>query len=78
MCLAVPLLLEEREGDLGKVSMAGGTIEVDLSLVPQAGTGDYVLVHAGFAINVYEKDEAEEVLALWDTIAQIEEQEQKS
>lgn len=66
MCLAIPLVLTEREGGIGKVAVAGGSIEVDLSLVPDARAGDYVLVHAGFAITVYEKQEAEEILALWE------------
>ena len=65
MCLAIPLILSDREGDTGHVAMAGGSIEVDLTLVPNAQPGDYVLVHAGFAINVYEKEEAQEILALW-------------
>lgn len=53
MCLALPgEVVDVVEGDLrtGRVSFGGVTKEICLEYVPEAGVGDFVLVHAGFAI----------------------------
>ncbi|MGC8961884.1 MAG: HypC/HybG/HupF family hydrogenase formation chaperone [Candidatus Bathyarchaeia archaeon] len=67
MCLAVPAKIVRKSAD-GRTAEAdfGGSIlrEVDLSLV-EAEIGDYVLVHAGFAIEVLNPKEATETLKLW-------------
>ncbi|MEM1550762.1 MAG: HypC/HybG/HupF family hydrogenase formation chaperone [Candidatus Bathyarchaeia archaeon] len=73
MCLAVPARIIEINGDLAKVDFGGGVIrEANVSLV-DAKVGDYVLVHAGYAIQVLEKEEAEETLMLWKEILETEE-----
>ena len=68
MCLAVPgklLGTEEREGSrLGRVEFGGIVREVCLDLVPEAGVGDYVIVHAGFAISRLDVEEAERTYQL--------------
>lgn len=63
MCLAVPGRLAAIIGDdafvrNGKVDFAGVVKEVSLALLPDANVGDYVLVHAGFAISVLNEKEA--------------------
>jgi hydrogenase expression/formation protein HypC len=63
MCLAVPGKIISIEGDEGltrngKVSFSGIVKEVNLAVVPDADIGDYVLVHAGFAISVVDESEA--------------------
>ncbi|MDD3730829.1 MAG: HypC/HybG/HupF family hydrogenase formation chaperone [candidate division Zixibacteria bacterium] len=63
MCLAVPgKIISIVEGDelsrSGRVSFAGIVKEISLALVPEAKVGDYVLVHAGFAINTLDETEA--------------------
>lgn len=68
MCLAVPgELLTVEGGDAlvrqGRVSFAGIVKQVCLVYVPQAVPGDYVLVHAGFAIAVLDATEAQKTLA---------------
>lgn len=64
MCLSIPgRILEQSEGS-ARVDVDGSLVEADLSLVPDAAVGDYVLVHAGFAIQKYEEAEALETLAL--------------
>lgn len=66
MCLAVPgKIIEVREGDgpvsrVGTVDFQGTRVEVGLSFTPQASVGDWVLVHAGFALNVLDEAEAAE------------------
>lgn len=73
MCLAVPGELLEVEGDdpltrEGRVAFAGVIRRVNLAYVPEASPGDYVLVHAGFAIAVIDEAEALRTLALLDEI----------
>ena len=63
MCLAVPGKVLEIEGSLGKVDFGGNVLDVQLGFV-RAKAGDYVLVHAGCAIEVLKKDQAEEILGL--------------
>ncbi|MDR1701819.1 MAG: HypC/HybG/HupF family hydrogenase formation chaperone [Sporomusaceae bacterium] len=64
MCLAVPAKLIAREEYIGMVEVEGITRKVGLSLVPEAKVGDFVLIHAGFAIEIVEKEEAARVLEL--------------
>lgn len=65
MCLGVPAqIVELGENDRAKVSIAGTMREACLDLVPEATVGDWVLLHAGFAIQVLDADAAAETLAL--------------
>lgn len=68
MCLAVPMRLVEREGDLGVVELEGVRREVHLGFVPDLSIGDYVLVHAGFVIEKLQKEQAEEDLRLLEQL----------
>ncbi|MCX7829752.1 MAG: HypC/HybG/HupF family hydrogenase formation chaperone [Acidobacteria bacterium] len=65
MCLAVPMKLVKMENSVGLVELSGIEREVSLDLVPEAKIGDYLLIHAGFAISVIDEKEANETL---DTI----------
>ena len=65
MCLAVPAKIEVIQGETGEVSIGGNRIKANLSLVESPKIGDYVLVHAGFAIAKYTPEEAAESLAEW-------------
>lgn len=65
MCLAVPARIEQINGSRARVSLQGNVIEADLSLVEEPAVGDWVLVHAGFAIEKLDPEEAEETLALF-------------
>lgn len=65
MCLAIPALITEKKSDnLATAEILGVTREVALDLTPQANVGDYVLVHAGFAIEVVDVDYAKETIEL--------------
>jgi hydrogenase expression/formation protein HypC len=64
MCLAVPGKILSIDGVAGVVNMSGVEVNVGLQLVPGAKVGDYVLLHAGFAIQVIEEDEALETAEL--------------
>jgi hydrogenase expression/formation protein HypC len=74
MCLAVPGELLSIEGDdpltrEGRIAFAGIVKRANLAYVPEARVGDYVLVHAGFAISVIDEEKARATLAL---LAEIE------
>jgi hydrogenase expression/formation protein HypC len=70
MCLGVPGKVVEiiEESPLGmtmaKVSFGGIVKEICLAYVPEAGPGDYVIVHAGFALNAIDEEEAMEVFEM--------------
>ncbi len=69
MCLAVPGRITEIEGTTAQVDFGGVSRDASLTLVPDAVVGDYVLVHAGFAIEVLNEREAEETLELFRDLA---------
>lgn len=68
MCLAVPgkiITSEEHNGiRIGRVQFGGIVREVRLDFVPEAGVGDYVMVHVGFAISRVDSEEAERAYLL--------------
>lgn len=69
MCLAIPgkvLEITEENGlKMGRVDYDGTVQRACLAYVPEVTVGQYVLVHAGFAINVLDEEEALRTLALW-------------
>jgi len=68
MCLAIPAKVVEISGDTAKVDFGAGTIrDVNVSLV-EAKIGEYIIVHAGYAIEVLDQKAAEETLAMWNEI----------
>jgi hydrogenase expression/formation protein HypC len=75
MCLAVPGKVIRIDDDgpfsrAGKVDFGGVVREVNLALVPDAGEGDYVLVHVGMAITKVDEEEAARV---FETLREMEE-----
>ena len=64
MCLALPMRITAIDGTLATIAAAGLEQRASLMLVPEAEVGDYVLVHAGFAISVIDEAEAKETLEL--------------
>lgn len=60
--------MEKLEGDQGVVDLGGVRKPVSLALVPEAGVGDYVIVHVGFAIGLVDPEEAARTLALFDEL----------
>jgi hydrogenase expression/formation protein HypC len=68
MCLAIPAKVLEINGETAKVDFGAGTIrDVDVSLV-EPKIGEYVIVHAGYAIEILDQKAAEETLELWNEI----------
>jgi len=75
MCLAIPALIKSIEDKEAEAEIGGVTRRISLWLTPEAKVGDYALVHTGYAINILDKEEAEETLKLLEEIAAVGEEE---
>ena len=64
MCIALPMRITAVDGARATIAAEGLEQECSIMLVPGAGVGDYVLVHAGFAISVLDEAEAQETFDL--------------
>jgi hydrogenase expression/formation protein HypC len=64
MCLAVPGRVEKLEETIALVDVGGATVRVRTDLVPDTREGEWVLVHAGFALEKVDEEYAKETLAL--------------
>ena len=74
MCLAVPGKILDITGDepttrMGRVSFGGIVKAVNLAYVPEAGVGDYVIVHVGFAISKLDEEAASRTLQTYADLA---------
>ena len=74
MCLAVPAKIVEKVDMLATVDVSGVTRKVSLMLVPEAEVGDFVLVHAGFAIQKVDEEEAVRTMELLKELAGYDEE----
>ena len=72
MCLAVPGRIVSKDGTLGLVDVRGNRLRAGLALVPEADVGDWVLVHAGFAITKLTLEDAAETNAHQDQMEELE------
>lgn len=71
MCLAIPGRITKIDDDMASVDFGGGTSrQVNVSLV-NAKVGEYVIVHAGFAIEILNEEAAKETLELWNEILNL-------
>ncbi|TYB88847.1 MAG: HypC/HybG/HupF family hydrogenase formation chaperone [Kosmotoga sp.] len=66
MCLAVPLEIVELKDNKAVVERSGVRFEADIRLLKNVKVGDFVLVHAGFAIQKVNREEAQKTLELYD------------
>ena len=77
MCLAIPgkliAITEELDQTFrkGKVSFGGITKEINLSMVPEANVGDYVLVHVGVAISTVDEEEAQKTFSYLQQMGEV-------
>ena len=72
MCLAVPArLIRCKEGE-ALADLHGNQIEISTALLPEAGIGDWVLIHAGFAIKKLDQNELQETWAVLEDLARSE------
>lgn len=75
MCLAIPMQLVERSEFEGTAELRGVRRAISLLLCPETEIGNYVLVHAGFAIAAVDEEEARRTLEILDQMAVEEEPE---
>ena len=75
MCLAIPgkvlEVFEDRGVRMGRADFGGTVRKVCLESVPEAGIGDYVLVHVGFALSKVDPEEAERTYRLLEELGQL-------
>ena len=74
MCLAVPVKVSKIEGQNAFVELGGLSRQANITLVPDVKVGDYVLLHAGFAIERLDEEEAEETLRIFAEMAEAEQE----
>ncbi|MBI5869347.1 MAG: HypC/HybG/HupF family hydrogenase formation chaperone [Actinobacteria bacterium] len=68
MCLAIPAKIVGIDEKMATVDVGGVTRRASVVLLPEAAPGDYVLMHAGFAISLVDEDEALETIRLFDEL----------
>lgn len=71
MCLAVPGKIIKIEGDVGDIDFGGVIRKANISMV-DANIGDWAVVHAGFAIEIMDEEEAMETIELWNDVLESE------
>ena len=62
MCLGIPMKIVRIDGETGLVKTGGLERKANLSLIKDAKVGDYILMHAGFAIEKVKEDEAKRTI----------------
>jgi len=72
MCLSVPALVVKIEGQMADVSVDGAIFQAGLQMVSNIHVGDYILLHAGFAIQKISVEEALETLNLLNELKSFE------
>jgi hydrogenase expression/formation protein HypC len=65
MCLAVPGKVESLSGDTAEIDFSGLKRKASVLFIPDVKIGDFVLVHAGFAIQKVDKDAAKETIRIF-------------
>jgi len=71
MCVATPMRIVGIEGSSAKVDAAGVQAQVSIELVDDVAVGDYVIVHAGYAISRLSPEEAQETLAIFARLREL-------
>lgn len=68
MCLGIPAKIISREGEVARVTIGGVEYTASLQLLPEAVIGDFVVIHAGFAIEKIDPDETAKTIKLFQEI----------
>ncbi len=69
MCLAIPAKIIEINNQMANVEVGGVSRQASVILLPDASPGNYVLMHAGFAISLVDEEEALETIKLFEQLA---------
>ncbi|OGX18461.1 MAG: hypothetical protein A3K83_05565 [Omnitrophica WOR_2 bacterium RBG_13_44_8b] len=68
MCLAIPMKIRKIKGEFAQVEAGRLTRTVNIAMLPRACAGNYVIVHAGFALQIVDPAKAKETLELFNEI----------
>ena len=68
MCLAIPMKILETDGFSARVEVEGTSTDANVSLIENPCIGDYVIIHAGFAIERLDEAEAKKRIALFNEL----------
>jgi len=71
MCIAVPSKVIKIEGKVAETELGGVIRKVSIEMVPEVKVGDYVMVHAGLAISIVDREEAEMERELWEELMEV-------
>jgi hydrogenase expression/formation protein HypC len=71
MCLSIPAKVKKIEGDMAEVSVGGTLYKASLQMLDNVQTGDYILLHTGFAIQKLSPEEAEESLKVFEEFEEL-------
>ncbi|GAB4310954.1 MAG: HypC/HybG/HupF family hydrogenase formation chaperone [Bacteroidales bacterium] len=71
MCLSIPALVEEINGDMATVSVGGARYEASLQMLEDVKPGDYILLHTGFAIQKLSEEEAKASLEAFEEFSEL-------
>ena len=72
MCLAIPMRIVETDGASARVEVEGTSTDANVSLIENPSAGDYVIIHAGFAIEKLDEVEAKKRIALFAELGMTE------
>ena len=72
MCIGIPAKVIEISGTSGKVDYEGVERETSFLMLPEAKVGDYVILHAGFAIKRLDAEDAKETLRIIQEMVRVE------
>ena len=68
MCLAIPMKIKKITGEFAKVETGRLTMTINIQMLPNVKVGDYVIVHAGFALEIIDPKKAKQTLKIIDEI----------
>ena len=71
MCLSIPARVESIEGDMAMVSVGGIEYRASLQMIEGVQTGDYILLHTGFAIQKISEEDAMETIRLFQEFEEL-------
>ena len=71
MCVATPMRIVAVEGSNATVDVSGIQVLVSIELVDDVAVGDYVIVHAGYAIQRLDPEDAQETLAIFERLKEL-------
>jgi len=77
MCLAIPMKVITVSGNEAVAEVGGAEYQANLTILPDIKIGEYIIVHAGFAIERLDEESALETLQIWQDIAEFDQEKQR-